>query len=174
MLLIWAYLDPTSVIEYYKKSQMSQPDFKDFNKESKKDCLLIAGCITAYGMVGLVIFVLGVILPVKYMTHRTRPTRIITVKRHINMRIKEGNQPAHPSGDAAVAAFFFGLYFYVFDFPYLLYIFLPLVSLGRVWMMCHWFGDVIVGAICGVGFMILWYHESMFGVLSSWIFKIWF
>ena len=109
--------------------------------------------------IGAILFTVIFILPLKYLIQRSRPTRVPSVPRYINMRKREGNQPAHPSGDAAIAAFFFSCYFYIFQFPYLTYILLPIVCLGRVWMFCHWIGDTVVGAALGLGVGYLWFSE---------------
>lgn len=54
-----------------------------------------------------------------------------------------------PSGDATAAAFFCGAYLLVFEFPWFAIFIAPLSCLGRVYVHCHWLGDVIVGAIYG-------------------------
>ena len=64
------------------------------------------------------------------------------------MRDHEGHK-AMPSGDANAAAFFCGIYLYIFGFPWCVIILVPLTCLGRVYVFCHWFGDVIVGSIIG-------------------------
>ena len=59
-----------------------------------------------------------------------------------------------PSGDAAAAAYFCGMYFYLFDFPWLLPC-IVLCSLGRVYVHCHWFGDTVIGCLFGMLFTLL-------------------
>ena len=68
------------------------------------------------------------------------------------MRIKEKGK-SMPSGDAAAATVCTGLYFYVFQFPWYMLICVPLASLGRVYVHCHWIGDTIVGFV--IGFIII-------------------
>lgn len=55
-----------------------------------------------------------------------------------------------PSGDAYVAAIFSSIYCYIFGLPWVPFVFVPLVALGRVYVHCHWLGDVLVGSVMGV------------------------
>ena len=61
-----------------------------------------------------------------------------------------------PSGDAAQGSLF--IFFLTFHFPYLFMAmggynftikFITLVSIGRVFHHCHFFGDTLVGALIG-------------------------
>lgn len=131
----------------------------------------IATILNLHMALGVAVFVLLVILPIKYLTKRNRPTRLPEIKRYLNMRKRERNQPAYPSGDAAIAAYFFGLYYYVFAFPYFQYLILPLVCLGRVWMFCHWLGDTLTGAILGLLMAMLWFSDPTFELISGPLFK---
>ena len=146
------------------------PDFKGANLNSPSIRFKIAAIINLHMILGITLFTILIVLPYKYITNRRRPTRLPAVKRYLNMRIREGNQPAHPSGDSANAAYFFGMYFLIFDFPYFLYFLLPLVCLGRVWMFCHWFGDTVVGAFCGLLMAKLWFSDPTFGLISQSLF----
>jgi len=125
-----------------------------------------------YLLEGALIFPIIFIFPLKYLTKRARPVRMPQVTRHCDMRTHEGNQPSFPSGDAAIAAFFFAQYLYVFDFPWLFYIMTPIVMLGRVWMQCHWIGDTILGALGGWLFAFLWFGPKTFGIISYHLFMI--
>ena len=96
-----------------------------------------------------VIVIIIVSISIKDVIGRDRPSRVKSVKRILNMRDREGTMKAMPSGDANAVAFFCGVYAYIFGFPWCLIICLPLTCLGRVYVFCHWFGDVIIGAIIG-------------------------
>ena len=126
----------------------------------------VALVMNLHMLLGTAIFVLLVILPIKYVSKRNRPQRLPAVKRYMNMRSRERNQPSFPSGDSFIAAYFFGIYFYVFAFPYFQYILLPIVCLGRVWMFCHWIGDTIVGSIMGLFMTMLWWSNPTFGFIT--------
>ena len=102
-----------------------------------------------YVTIALLVLVLILILPLKALFGRERPTRITSVFRFCNMRDLEHGK-AMPSGDAAAAAFFCGVYMVVFNHPWLLYLCLPLVALGRVYVHCHWIGDTVIGSILGL------------------------
>lgn len=104
---------------------------------------LLYTLITALAMT----FVL--VVPLKALGGRERPTRIPTVHRYCNMRILERGK-SMPSGDAAAAAFLMGLYLFLYGNPWPLLIVVPLVSLGRVYVHCHWIGDTVVGASIGI------------------------
>ena len=67
-----------------------------------------------------------------------------------------------PSGDAAACALFSGFYLYVFDFPYMMIFILPLVSLGRVYVHCHWIADTIAGSILGNVFAAILFRGNNF------------
>ena len=97
---------------FEKSSKISNTKKLDYDDPAVK--FEIGGVLLLYMAIGAILFTLLLILPIKYLTARTRPTRVPSVRRYINMRKREGNQPAHPSGDAAIAAFFFSLYFFVF------------------------------------------------------------
>jgi membrane-associated phospholipid phosphatase len=91
------------------------------------------------------------------------------VFRFCNMRDLEHGK-SMPSGDAAAAAYFCAMYFYLFNFPW----FLPcivLCSLGRVYVHCHWIGDTVIGSLIGLLFTWYWFSESSFGLLSLPLFK---
>lgn len=102
----------------------------------------------------LIVIVLGSV-PLKILFGRERPTRIKNTKRVCNMREREGGTKSMPSGDATAAAFCCGCYAFLFDFPWLLLFCMPMSCLGRVYVQCHWLGDVALGAILGTMFVIL-------------------
>lgn len=118
--------------------------------------------MSAHIFVGFLFFFGTLVMPIKYLTHRSRPKHIPSVRRYLNMRAREGNQPSHPSGDSAVAAYFGGVYHFVFRCSLVYPILTPAVMFGRVYMQCHWFGDTIVGAILGTFWGILWYSDETF------------
>ena len=109
---------------------------------------MLANMMWFYMLITILAMVAVVILPSKALFGRERPTRVRKVFRFCNMRDLEHGK-SMPSGDAAACAFFCGIYFFVFGFtPILLMI--PLVSIGRVYVHCHWIGDTIVGSILGL------------------------
>ena len=79
-----------------------------------------------------------------------------------------------PSGDAWAAAYFTGAYWLIFNFPYLMFLCIPLSSLGRVYVHCHWLGDVIVGAIFGLITIHYVFSEYYFRILAMPFFYIFF
>ena len=103
-----------------------------------------------YITVTLAIMGLFLILLPKAIFGRERPTRIVSVRRILNMRDLEHGK-SMPSGDAMACAFFCSIYFYVFCSPWV-FVALPLVCLGRVYVHCHWFCDTIIGTIMGLIF----------------------
>ena len=114
-----------------------------------------------YMTVGILVPVLFMILPLKAIIGRERPKRITSVKRIFNMRDQE-KQKAMPSGDTFAASFFVGLYTNIFGAHWLLWICVPLVGLGRVYVHCHWIGDTIVGGILGVIVQHYWCASPYF------------
>ena len=101
--------------------------------------------IVVYILVAILALCIFFILPLKKLFNRDRPTRILSVYRICNMRDLEHGK-AMPSGDAAAGAFFCGIYAYLFGLPFYAWaIFTILVSLGRVYVHCHWIGDTIAG-----------------------------
>ena len=73
-----------------------------------------------------------------------------------------------PSGDALSAAMF--SLFIKYHFPYLylslgestfLLKFVTLVSIGRVFYHCHYFGDTIIGAIMGSIIVSIFHYSEM-------------
>ena len=85
----------------------------------------------------------------------------------IDLRSKETNC-SMPSGDAAQAALF--AFFIVYHFPYLylslgsasfLIKFIVLVSIGRVFHHCHYFGDTIVGAFIGFSVVAAFHYSEL-------------
>ena len=96
-------------------------------------------------------------IPVKMMFGRERPAQIKSVRRICNMREREEGTKSMPSGDTTVGAFICGAYMLLFEFPWFYFIFVPLVCLSRVYVHCHWFGDVVAGAIVGTVFMLLFF-----------------
>ena len=89
------------------------------------------------------------VLAVKALTNRDRPKVVRSVTRLMNMRDREPHK-SMPSGDALLSALFSAPYVYIFGYKWLPLVAIPLVCLGRVYMHCHWLGDVIVGAIGGI------------------------
>ena len=117
--------------------------------------MVIYQLVTCLGMT------LVVTLPLKALCGRERPTRITSVYRYCNMRDREHGK-SMPSGDAAAAAFLMGIYLYLFGTVWPLLICLPLVSLGRVYVHCHWIGDTIVGGAMGVWICYYCYSPVFF------------
>ena len=109
---------------------------------------MLANMMWFYMLITILAMVAVVILPSKALLGRERPTRVRKVFRFCNMRDLEHGK-SMPSGDAAACAFFCGIYFHVFGFAPVLLI-IPLVSIGRVYVHCHWIGDTIVGSILGL------------------------
>ena len=116
-------------------------------------------------MLGIAILTLVIVLPLKMIFDRERPTRILNVYRICNMRDLEHGK-SMPSGDAAAAAFFCGTYSFLFNFHWLSIIIVPLVCLGRVYVHCHWIGDTIIGSIIGFLFSFFCYRKESFAILA--------
>ena len=121
--------------------------------------------------IGITALVVFIILPLKYLFRRTRPIRNKSVSRYCNMRDRENGNPSFPSGDAAACAYFCSVYLYVFSTPWFLVICLPLCSLGRVYVHCHWLLDTVFGAIFGLVFAIFFYHETYFATFAMPLFN---
>merc|ERR1712078_591612 len=94
--------------------------------------LKLAAFLVVYMMMGVATAHFFFTMPIKYAINRDRPKKLQNVKRYLDMRSRERNQPAHPSGDAVLAAYFCGMYYYVFGLPQFFYFLLPIVCLGRV------------------------------------------
>ena len=62
-----------------------------------------------YVLISLTILIVFLVLPLKALVGRERPTRITSVFRLCNMRDLEHGK-AMPSGDAAAGAYFLGIY----------------------------------------------------------------
>ena len=90
MLFLFAYFYPEQVIEHFKKSE-DAPDFKDIDYGSTMTKIKIAGIMNLHMLMGVAVFVILIILPLKYITNRSRPTRLPAVKRYLNMRKREKN-----------------------------------------------------------------------------------
>ena len=103
----------------------------------------------------LTFLIVLLVLPLKALIGRERPTRITHVFRFCNMRDKEHGK-AMPSGDSAAGAYFLALYALVFS-AWPLIFFIPLVCLGRVYVHCHWIVDTVVGAILGYTIAIIFF-----------------
>ena len=108
-----------------------------------------------YMVIVLIILIIFMILPLKAIIGRERPTRILKVFRLCNMRDLEHGK-AMPSGDSAACAYFCGIYWLTFNCPMVM-MFLPLVALGRVYVHCHWIGDTIMGTILGLAVVLAFY-----------------
>ena len=97
---------------------------------------------------------LALVLISKKFFARPRPPVPSAARRMIDLRSKETNC-SWPSGDAAQAALF--ACFVSYNFPYFgtalgtsaLLKFIGMVSIGRVFHHCHFFGDTIGGAVMG-------------------------
>jgi len=124
----------------------------------------------SYAMVCLFVIIVFGSVPLKILLGRERPTRIRSTKRICNMREREKGTKSMPSGDATAAAFCCGCYAFLFDFPWLLLFCMPMSCLGRVYVQCHWFGDVAVGATMGTVFVILTF-SVYFEQLANPLFK---
>ena len=85
----------------------------------------------------------------KYLTCRKRPKIIKAFFRVIKPSRQEFFH-SMPSGDAMLAAVFFMPYAYFYNQYYVPVIAVIWVGLGRVYVQCHWLGDVFVGSILGV------------------------
>ena len=90
MLFLFAYFYPEQVIEHFKKSE-DAPDFKDIDYGSTVTKIKIAGIMNLHMLMGVAVFVILIILPLKYITNRSRSTRLPAVKRYLNMRKREKN-----------------------------------------------------------------------------------
>ena len=105
--------------------------------------------LQVYMVVGISLLVFVFTMPLKTFFGRERPSRITSVKRICNMRDKEKNK-SMPSGDTLACAYFIGMYYHVFNTSPVIFLCLPLVALGRVYVHCHWIGDTIIGGTGGL------------------------
>ena len=115
---------------------------------------------------GILIQIFLLILPVKALIGRLRPTKIEYVYRICNMRDLEHGM-AMPSGDTYACAFFCGLYYYIFNAHWIIYLCVPMVALGRVYVHCHWIGDTIVGGIVGIISSYYWFGSPYFSIMAK-------
>lgn len=128
---------------------------------------LLSNFIWVYLCVTLLAMVVFIILPMKAIFGRDRPTRNKSVYRLCNMRDVEGSQKSMPSGDAAACAFICSAYWYLFGNKWFVIICLPFVSLGRVYVHCHWIGDTILGSIIGLYCAHVCFGHQYFPILSQ-------
>lgn len=133
ILFVWTYFDTPAVFRHYQKSS-GRDDFPNVDVDLQSTRLITAFLLSFYMFCGSMLCLGLLVMPIKYMTDRSRPKHIPFVKRYLNMRVREGTQPSHPSGDSAMAAYFGGAYFFIFLNPYMFYFMTPLVCLGRVYM----------------------------------------
>lgn len=91
-------------------------------------------------------------MPLKILIGRERPAKINSVTRAKDMRSHEEGTKSMPSGDATLGSFFCCSYAFIMEQHWIPMLCVPLICLARVYMHCHWFGDVTVGAIFGTSF----------------------
>ena len=139
--------------------------------EAEWQLFILINFMWVHMTIGITALVVFIILPLKYLFRRTRPIRNKSVSRYCNMRDRENGNPSFPSGDAAACAYFCSVYLYVFSTPWFLVICLPLCSLGRVYVHCHWLLDTVFGAIFGLVFAIFFYHETYFATFAMPLFN---
>ena len=108
-----------------------------------------------YSMSVFILLIVFLVLPLKAILGRERPSRIMSVFRYLNMRDLEQGK-AMPSGDSACCAYFCSLYAIVFGYWIALMI-IPFVCIGRVYVHCHWIGDTMVGATLGMTIAYVFY-----------------
>lgn len=113
------------------------------------------------------LFLIFVISLLKKVFGRERPTRIKEKYRLCNMRKLEHHK-SFPSGDASAAAFFLGIYVHVFGMnPIFMIIITLFVSLGRVYVFCHWIGDTVAGSILGSTVVYFLFSKAYFGSIAK-------
>jgi len=122
--------------------------------------------LNIYMIIGLTAIVVIIVLPLKAIFGRERPTRIKSVKRICNMRDRE-KEKSMPSGDSVAAAYYVTMYFYLFDASPWIFVGIPLVAMGRVYAHCHWFGDTIVGGVLSVIIAHFLFSAPYFASLSK-------
>jgi membrane-associated phospholipid phosphatase len=133
-----------------------------------KDIIRLALFHLIYYSLGLLVLIVFLVLPLKYLTDRDRPNRIKTVTRICNMRDLENGTKSMPSGDSAACAFTCVMYYYSFHLPLWMVITLILLTMcGRVYQHCHWFGDTIVGAGLGAVFAYVLFKETYYRQLGE-------
>jgi membrane-associated phospholipid phosphatase len=102
----------------------------------------------------------------KIFLMRRRPT-ITTQRKHFNLRKLESNN-AMPSGDTAQSALWAGFIWIHFNYPPIFLFIIPLVAFARVYYMCHWIGDTMIGALFGLSFaLVSQITAPMFGDLIT-------
>lgn len=97
----------------------------------------------------------AITLTMKKIVKRKRPLLLTKAGKFTFFRKSESNN-AMPSGDSMQAAnfiFFLLKYFYENEFGYLSvffsWFFVVIVCFSRVYFMCHYFGDTLMGSIIG-------------------------
>lgn len=143
----------------------------DMNKTGPLATLVLF--LVTYVLITSLSMTCAIVLPLKALGGRERPIRVPTVHRYCNMRMLEHGK-SMPSGDAAACAFFMSVYLYMFGNPWPVLIVVPLVSLGRVYVHCHWIGDTVVGTMLGLSCAYLFWSKDFFGTLALPLFRAFF
>lgn len=104
----------------------------------------------------------GVVALIRLLFARSRPF----VENHINLLIKEVDEPSFPSGHAA---FFFALSTVIYSYNkkagVMAFIASLLISFSRVFVGVHWPSDILIGAVVGV--FCGWFTVKLTKKLSS-------
>lgn len=129
--------------------------------------------VITYTLISALAMTFALVVPLKAIGGRERPIRIPTVNRLCNMRMLEHGK-SMPSGDAAAATLLMSTYLFLFGNPWPLLIVVPLVSLGRVYVHCHWIGDTIVGTMLGLACAYLFWSKDFFSTLALPLFRAFF
>ena len=134
----------------------------------------LAFIVLAFLTVTLLSAVIFLVVILKKVIGRHRPSNLLFLKRHLDMRSREPGK-SMPSGDTLAAAYFCIFYIFIFKAPIWICVCIPLVALGRVYTHCHWIGDTLVGGLLGVGSTILMVNSelpALFVSNSLYIFKL--
>ena len=123
-----------------------------------------------YVLVSCLTIVLCVIATGKILLQRDRPTRVRNVYRLCNMRDREKGK-SMPSGDSFAAVYLTAIYLWVYGNPWPLIICMPMVSIGRVFVHCHWIGDTIAGSIIGLLTSYYLFSPKYFATISIPLFR---
>ena len=124
-----------------------------------------------YSTIACLMMIVLITVPLKMCFRRERPTRVKSVYRYCNMRDRERGSRSMPSGDANAAAFLTAMYGWLYGNPVPAIICIPMVSLGRVYVHCHWIGDTIIGSFLGLLISYYCYSPHYFGIISMPLFR---
>ena len=146
---------------HFSDQEKSSIDFEDSKVRN-----ILAWFMMIYILFSTV-FLIIIINITKRLFGRERPTRIAEKYRLCNMRKLEHHK-SFPSGDASAASFFTAIYIHIFGVNiWFMVISTVMVSLGRVYVFCHWIGDTVAGSILGTTVSYFLFNEAYFSAIAK-------